>query len=103
MDSDVERERVERLTDAREGTEPDWADAFRPGSLGCHELMDRASIVADTIDGVLLSHPSCLLNPEWYALADRAAKAIYDLYQRIGTVHPETIATDTSRPATRDH
>ena len=51
------------------------------------EETDRASTVADTVDRMLLSHPSCLLDPEWYALADRASVAIIELYQRIGAAH----------------
>lgn len=87
MDADVERERIERLDETRDDSNPAWADSFRPGTYGCHELLDRASTVADAIDGMILSHPACLLNSEWYALANRAATAIYELYRRVGAAH----------------
>jgi hypothetical protein len=60
---------------------------YKPGSFGCHELLDRTSLLANQIETWLLDHPACLDRPEFYALAERAASALHELYQRIGEVH----------------
>ena len=102
MDSEVENERLRLLEDAREGMEPDWADSFRPGSFGCHELLDRTSTVGGAVDEMLVSHPSCLLNPEWFALPERAMSALHELYQKVGAVHlGETPDIQANQPTTR--
>ena len=84
---EVERDRQRRIAEliAEEG--PDWGDRYGPGSFGCHELLDRTAIVADLIEDRLLAHPSCAADREWYALAERAASVLRDLYQRIGAEH----------------
>ena len=64
-----------------------WADGFRPGTSGCHELMDRASMLADMLERHLLTHPACVAEPEWYALADHSATALRELYQQVGAKH----------------
>jgi hypothetical protein len=84
---EVEQERLERLAELSEGSAPDWMEQFKPGSLGCHELLDRSSTLAESIEHLLLNHPSCVIEPEWYALADRAAATLRELYQRIGSDH----------------
>jgi hypothetical protein len=66
---------------------PNWADAYRPGSFGCHELLDRAALVSGLIERDILGHPACVANPEWYALAEQAAEALRQLYQRVGADH----------------
>ncbi len=66
---------------------PGWADGYRPGTVGCHELLDRTALVADMVEKVLVSHPACVASPEWYALAERAAAALHELYQRVGDAH----------------
>lgn len=60
---------------------------FAPGSLGCHEALHMAAFFAGTVDEELCEHPAIVANPEWKALADRAGKALADLYQAIGAVH----------------
>jgi len=59
---------------------------FGPGSLGCHEALDRTSLLADWTDD-LSRHPAILLNKEWRDLANDAAEKLADLYQKIGSVH----------------
>jgi hypothetical protein len=86
---EVEKERLDRLAELSDGSDPDWMERFQPGSLGCHELLDRCSTLAESIEHLLLSHPSCVIEPEWYALADRAAATLRELYQRIGSDHLE--------------
>jgi len=58
-----------------------------PGSFGCHELLDRTAMLGDSVEEYILDHPSCVQNPEWYALADQAVTALRELYQRIGAEH----------------
>ena len=64
-----------------------WADAYRPGSPGCHELLDRTALLSDMLERHLLGHPACVANPGWYALAERAAAALRELYQQVGAEH----------------
>jgi hypothetical protein len=84
---EVEKERtnlIEEFT-ADRGTRGE--DRYRPGTFGCHELLDRTGLLADQIEKNVLSHPSCFQNPEWYALASRAVEVLRDLYQRVGAEH----------------
>lgn len=66
---------------------PGWAEPFRPGTFGGHELLDRVSLFAGWLERDLVSHPACVANPEWFALAERAAEALRELYQRVGEEH----------------
>jgi hypothetical protein len=83
----VEEDRQRILQEAAEDNGPNWSEQFKPGSFGCHELLDRTSLVSDLLQQYVVSHPACALNPEWYALADRAASALCELYQRVGADH----------------
>jgi hypothetical protein len=65
----------------------DWEGQYKPGSFGCHELLDRTSLAAEGIEREILTHPSCIQNAEWFALANDALSALHDLYQRIGAEH----------------
>ena len=78
------RELIEQLV-ADEG--PDWAGQYAPGSFGCHELLDRTAQIMDSVDRYLTSHPACLANPEWFALAHSSFSALFDLYQKVGAAH----------------
>ena len=84
---DLESERRRRVAElvAEEG--PGWSKPFEPGSLGCHELMDRTAMIERLLEDAVLFHPACLREPEWFALAERAAAALGELYQRIGQEH----------------
>lgn len=53
-----------------------------------------ASVLAEMVDERLAEHPAVRLNPEWKALADRAADALADFYQAIGARH-QTGTVDT--------
>lgn len=85
---EVEEERLHLINEmvAEEGT--DWLEQYKPGSFGCHELLDRTSVAAENVERSVLSHPACVQNPEWYALAEQAVSALNKLYQRIGAEHP---------------
>jgi hypothetical protein len=63
-----------------------------PGSYGCHELLDRTSMLMNTLDHYILSHPACVNDKEWFALAYRAVDALNDLYQKVGAAHLEKTA-----------
>ncbi len=64
-----------------------WQIEYAPGTFGCHELLDRTALMNNLLDDSILSHPACLANPEWYALATQAAAVLAELYQRIGAEH----------------
>jgi hypothetical protein len=63
-----------------------WAEENRPGSAGCHELLDRTALLSDMLERYLLGHPACVANSGWYMLAEQAA-ALRELYQQIGGEH----------------
>src|SRR5713226_1677516 len=85
--SERERERRELLKELSAGEGPDWSKHFKPGSFGCHELLDRTMLAAGVVEEYVLTHPACAQNPDWYALADKAASALQELYQQIGAAH----------------
>jgi len=80
-------ERLKEAADDREMTPEELAKAFAPGSFGCHEAMEGASIFMDSVDRHLCEHPAILANPDWYQLASEAQTALFNLYQAIGAVH----------------
>ncbi len=84
---DMEQERQQRLEELHTEHEPHWLDQFKPGSFGCHELLDRTMLAANLVDEYVRSHPACVQNPEWFALAEQAMSALSELYQRIGAEH----------------
>ncbi len=62
------------------------AKRFGPGTFGCHEAMDRTSVLMGLV-GELAEHDAIRLNPQWERLATKAHDALFDLYQKIGMVH----------------
>lgn len=84
---EVEQDRLRLARELAAESGANWADAHRPGSPGCHELLDRASLLADMLEKYLLDHPACVANPGWYTLAEQAAAALRELYQQVGAVH----------------
>lgn len=85
--SEAERDRAAEAADLATDQGPGWADDFRPGTHGCHELLDRAGLFAAMLDRDLLRHPACVANPDWFALAAEAVDALHALYQRVGAEH----------------
>ena len=85
LDLEEQRQEIIREMTAEHG--PNWTDQYAPGSFGCHELLDRTLLAAETVEQYVLSHPSCAQNPAWYALAEQAVTALNDLYQQIGADH----------------
>ena len=84
---DVEQVRLRLVGELAAESGANWANAYRPGSAGCHELLDRTSLLAQSLENQLLAHPACVANPTWYALAEQAAAALRELYQQVGSVH----------------
>ncbi|MCC6421201.1 MAG: hypothetical protein IT429_23440 [Gemmataceae bacterium] len=85
--ADVERARLCQASELATASGAGWADAYRPGSPGCHELLDRTAMFAEMLERHLVDHPACVANPEWYRLAEQAAAALRELYQQIGAEH----------------
>ena len=85
--SETEQQRQQRLSELAAEQGPQWAEQFKPGSMGCHELLDRTVTIGDMVEQCVLAHPACALQPEWYALAEQAVAALRELYQQIGTQH----------------
>jgi len=86
---EVEQLRQQYIDEAKEGLAADWDDASKAGSLGCHELLDRTSLLMNNLDEYVLAHPACLRNKEWFALAHQAVDALNQLYQKVGAEHIE--------------
>jgi hypothetical protein len=84
---DIERQRREAEEELVADLGADWRTSYQPGSFGCHELLDRTVQLADQIERLLLAHPACVANPDWFAQAEKAAAALRTLFQRIGEVH----------------
>jgi hypothetical protein len=77
----------QQLIDELNADSPDWAEQAKPGSFGCHELLDRTALVADTLEQYILTHPACVQHKDWYVLAEQAVLALRELYQQIGAEH----------------
>jgi hypothetical protein len=88
--NEAETERKRALHELESESGRSSLDEFRPGTFGCHELLDRTHLIADQIEQALLSHPACLQNQDWYQLAFEASTALHELYQRIGAAHLAT-------------
>ncbi|MBF0353825.1 MAG: hypothetical protein HQL43_01135 [Alphaproteobacteria bacterium] len=90
--NDTESLRRDILADMGED-EATLQERFAPGTFGCHEALHMASVSLEIVDRHLLEHPAIALKPEWFALAEKAHQALFDLYQAIGG---ETLETGTN-------
>jgi hypothetical protein len=95
---DTETERQQRIAELIADYGLDWAEQYQPGSFGCHELLDRTSLVADLVEQYVRSHPACVQNPDWFALAEQAVAALRELYQRIGAEHLDDASRAPGNP-----
>lgn len=86
MTLDHERYRQEEIA-RRDIEDRDWRSDYAPRSHGCHEALHMASFLNSAVHDELLVHPAVLQDPEWYAMACRAADALFELYQAIGQKH----------------
>jgi len=82
----VEQERREDLLDAK-AIYGDLEEKFAPGSFGCHELLDRLSVVTSIWNERIIASPATIIDPEFYKEAREIANAISKLYQKVGTRH----------------
>ena len=85
--SEIERDRLQRADELAAESGEQWAEEYLPGTTGCHELLDRTSLVSDLLERHILDHPACVANPAWYRLAEQAADALCELYQQVGAEH----------------
>lgn len=89
--NDIENQRLADLENLKNtlGTDDvaEIAARYAPGTFGCHEAFHTASVALDLVSGHVLEHPAVILNPDWYALADKARQALFDLYTAIGQTH----------------
>jgi hypothetical protein len=85
LNTEQERQQLIDTFSADHG--PDWAQQAKPGSFGCHELLDRTALVADMLEQYILTHPACVQNKDWFALAEQAVVSLRELYQQIGAEH----------------
>ena len=85
--TEVEEERARQAAELAADGDADWAKKCRPGSFGCHELLDRTAMLADMVEEWIQTHPACVANAEWFLLADQAAAALRELYQQVGAEH----------------
>lgn len=60
---------------------------FKPGSMGCHEVLHMTSFLQGAVDSELLGHESITSNPKWMALATKVSDGLAELYQAIGAEH----------------
>jgi hypothetical protein len=90
----LEQTRQQLANDMHADHGPHWAEQFKPGSFGCHELLDRTLMAAELVEQYVLSHPSCVQNREWFALAEQAVSALQELYQRVGAEHLDDTGTE---------
>lgn len=58
-----------------------------PGSYGCHELMDRVSLIRDLFGATVEAHPGLMNFPEWEAASDAAGEALFRLHNLIAEKH----------------
>jgi len=86
-DQEIEQYRREQVQELAGEHGADWMKKYRPGSAGCHELLDRTAMLANIVESHILEHPACVARPDWYQLAQQAVAALNDLYQQVGGEH----------------
>jgi hypothetical protein len=96
LDPEQERQRLADEMTADNG--PDWSEEYKPGTFGCHELLDRTSLAADVVEQYVLSHPACVQNQDWFTLAEQAVAALRELYQRVGEQHLDDKSQASGKP-----
>lgn len=60
---------------------------FEPGSFGAHEVHHIAGMLMDMVEEHLSQHLAVAGRLEWLSLSETAHKALFDLYQALGTEH----------------
>jgi hypothetical protein len=54
----TEQERQQLIDELCAEQGPDWAEPYKSGSFGCHELLDRTNLVEDMVEQCVLIHPA---------------------------------------------
>ncbi|MCI4624463.1 MAG: hypothetical protein L3V56_00715 [Candidatus Magnetoovum sp. WYHC-5] len=83
----MEEQRQRLLQDLINEYGTELESQYKPGSFGCHELLDRTAFVTNIIEKFLLNHPSCIQKKEWFYLVEKAVESLNELYQAIGQQH----------------
>jgi hypothetical protein len=86
-ESPADQERQDQLAELTAEYGPDWEAQYRPGSFGCHELLDRVNLLGNLVEEQVLGHPACALRAEWHQLATQAVEALRVLYQQVAESH----------------
>ncbi len=55
--------------------------------FGQHELLDRAHLVGEMVNDLLVEHPACIVDADLFEKAVHARDVLSDLYQAIGERH----------------
>src|SRR5437588_670886 len=55
---DLEQERQDLVGEIVAEHGPAWTEQYRPGSFGCHELLDRSLLTAEFVEQTVLNHPA---------------------------------------------
>ena len=63
----------------------DVGASYDPGSLGFHELLDRACMVAEIFGDHISTHPAAD-HPKLRKTITKIEKELYDLYQKIANL-----------------
>ena len=72
------------------------AEAFGPGTMGCHELIHILSIAVGFVEDHVVNHGTMELHPTWKKKAERAVAILADLYSTIGQKHFEQSSERTA-------
>lgn len=81
------RERLEARAEEDVVSVAYLAESFAPGTYGCHEALQMASVFEGMVSGRLCEHPAILANPGWFKMASDAQTMLFNLYQAIGALH----------------
>ena len=76
----IKQERQQLLREITEDCGDDWPEEFKPGSAGCHELLDRTLLVADLLEKYVQSHPACVQRVE--TVRDSLRRPVLSLSKR---------------------
>lgn len=82
------KEELEKLPE-RYGEDLDAIKERFLNEVGYREALHTSHIFAENVHGYLCEHPCVILDEKAYRLAHIAACALFDLYQRIGTLDYE--------------
>lgn len=78
-----EEYRQELVDELKNALGDDWEELFLPGTIGCHELMDRVSVINQQLESVILSHPACVREPQFFELASQAVAHLQELHELV--------------------